>query len=82
MSEAQQLHQKLLVTGWTDGPSPIELTPYAEKPQWLQTALFCWRAIYMPHLGSAEVAGEDGSPIHIEEHLQTIQELSDHIFSP
>jgi len=36
----------------------------------------------MPHLGSAEVAGEDGSLIHIEEHLQTIQELSDHIFSP
>ena len=29
-----------------------------------------------------EVAGVEKDPIHIEEHLQTIQELSDHIFSP
>ena len=38
--------------------------------------------IYMPHPRSFEVAGVQGSRIHIKEHLQTTKVLCDQILSP
>ena len=54
----------------------------AEKVQWLQMALWTWWAIYMPSLGHFKFAGVHEQHTHIQERLQAIQELSDHIFSP
>jgi len=46
------------------------------------TALWTWWAIYMPSLGHFKVAGVATSLKHTQEHLQAIQVLIDHIFSP
>ena len=54
----------------------------AEKPQRLQTALWTWWAIYMPSPDLLKFAGVATSLKHTQEHLQAIQVIIDHIFSP
>ena len=44
--------------------------------------LVAYIPIYMPSSGHLKIAGDLRHLIHIEEHLQAIQELSDHILSP
>ena len=41
-----------------------------------------WRPIYVASPGYLKLAGVQGSLIHTQEPLQTIQELSVHILSP
>ena len=48
-------------------------------PQWLQTATSSLWAIYMASPGHFRVAGVPRSLIHIQEHLQAIQEQIDQI---
>ena len=52
---------------------------YAENGQQLQTASSTWWPIYMPFHSHFGVAGVQRDPIHIEEHLQATQVLSDQI---
>ena len=40
-----------------------------------------WWPIYTPHPGHLKIAGVPRHLIHIQEHLQAIQELIDHILS-
>ena len=77
--EVQWLVQLLRETGcsdalWSDVPMPTQKTG-----QRLVTALLSWWPIYMSSPGHLKLAGDLRYLIHIEEHLQTIQELSDHI---
>ena len=70
------------MTGYTGALPPVYPVLYAEKGQRLLMALWTWWAIYMPSLGHFKVAGVATSLKHTQEHLQAIQVLIDHIFSP
>ena len=70
------------MTGYTGALPPVYPVLYADKGQWLLTALWTWWAIYMPSPGHFGVAGVQEHHTHTQEHLQAIQELSVHIFSP
>ena len=48
--------------------------------QRLVTALLSWWPIYTPHPDHLKLAGVPRSLIHIQEHLQAIQEQIDQIF--
>ena len=77
--EVQRLVQLLRETGcsdalWSDVPMPTQKTG-----QRLVTALLSWWPIYMCSPGHLMFAGVPRHLIHIQEHLQAIQELSDRI---
>jgi len=70
------------VTGCTGALPPVYPVLYAGKPQWLLMALWTLWAIYKPSPGHFKIAGVATSLKHTQEHLQAIQVLIDHIFSP
>ena len=80
VSEKPTASSERRVTGrtdalWSDVPMLTQKTG-----QWLVTALLSWWPIYMSSPGHLKLARDLTYLIHIEEHLQAIQELSDHIF--
>ena len=70
------------MTGYIGAPSPVYRVPCAEKDQRLLTALWSWGPIYMGSPGHLKIAEVATSLKHTQEHLQAIQVLIDHIFSP
>ena len=78
VSEMPTATSERRVTGRTDALCTESSDTYAEN--WL-TALLSWWPIYTPHPGHCEFAGVPRHLIHIQEHLQAIQEHSDHILS-
>ena len=73
---------KLLVTGRTDALTPEVPMPTQKCAQRLQTASSSVWPIYMCSSGHFEFAGVARVPrhhIHIQEHIQAIQEHKDHM---
>ena len=70
------------VGGCTGALPPVYPVPSQKSGQRLLTSLWTLWAIYMPSPGHFKAAGVTTSLKHTQEHLQAIQVLIDHIFSP